>query len=58
MPQLSITGTFKPLKTELTAQGFDPAKVSGPLYLHSRELGFVPLGQAVFDLIESGEARL
>jgi fatty-acyl-CoA synthase len=57
-PLLSITGTFKPLKIELTAQGFDPAKVSGPLYLHSRELGFVPLGQEVFDLIESGEARL
>lgn len=58
MPALSVTGTFKPRKLELIHEGFDPAKISGPLFLHSRELGFVQLGQEVFDLIAKGEARL
>ena len=55
---LAVTGTFKPRKLDLMADGFDPARVSGPLYFHDRELGFVPLSPILFARIMSGEERL
>jgi fatty-acyl-CoA synthase len=57
-PALAVTGTFKPRKLDLVSDGFDPARVSGPLYFHDREAGFAPLGPELFARIMSGEERL
>jgi fatty-acyl-CoA synthase len=55
---LAVTGTFKPRKVELVAEGFDPMVVKDPLYFHDRTLGFVPLTAALRDRIVSGEVHL
>jgi len=55
---LAVTGTFKPRKMDLIADGFDPAKVTGPLYFHDRELGFIPLTPELYARIVGGEERL
>jgi fatty-acyl-CoA synthase len=57
-PALAMTGTFKPRKADLVADGFDPARIVGPLYLHDREVGFIPLTPALFARIVSGEERV
>jgi len=55
---LAVTGTFKPRKMGLVADGFDPAKVTGPLYFHDRAQGFIPLTPELYARIQSGEERL
>ena len=35
-PKLDLTGTFKPNKTELVAQGFDPERGGDPVYFDDR----------------------
>jgi fatty-acyl-CoA synthase len=56
--QLEITGTFKPRKVDLVADGFDPARVTTPLYVHDRAAGYVALTQDLHDRIAAGEVRL
>ena len=36
-PALEATGTFKPVKRSLAADGFDPAKIADPLYVYDGE---------------------
>jgi fatty-acyl-CoA synthase len=55
---LAVTGTFKPRKLDLVADGFDPARIAAPLYFHDRGAAFVPLTPALFAQIVSGEVRL
>ena len=38
-PKLDLTGTFKPKKTELVAQGFDPERADDPIYFDDRGQG-------------------
>jgi fatty-acyl-CoA synthase len=57
-PALAVTGTFKPRKLDLAAEGFDPAVVKEPLYFHDRVQGFVPLTPALHARIVSGDLRL
>ncbi len=38
-PKLDLTGTFKPKKTELVAQGFDPERAHDPIYFDDRGQG-------------------
>ncbi len=57
-PSLATTGTFKPRKVDLIAQGFDPAKVEGALYFHDPEAGFTVLNPQVYARIVSSETRL
>jgi fatty-acyl-CoA synthase len=35
-PKLDLTGTFKPRKVELVAQGFDPERGGDPVYFDDR----------------------
>ena len=42
-PGLATTGTFKPRKVDLIAQGFDPAQVEGALYFDDPAAGFPPI---------------
>jgi fatty-acyl-CoA synthase len=57
-PALAVTGTFKPRKLDLVADGFDPERVSGPLYFHDRGAGFVALTPAIHAAIVSGETHI
>ncbi|HEX8568816.1 MAG TPA: long-chain-acyl-CoA synthetase [Caulobacteraceae bacterium] len=57
-PEIETTGTFKYTKTELVADGFDPAKVGEPLFLRDPTDGYVPLDAALHARLTSGELRL
>jgi fatty-acyl-CoA synthase len=59
LPVLETTGTFKPRKHELMEEGFDPARVSDPLYVDDSRAGaYVPLDAAVYTDIVDGRWRL
>nr|XP_018898544.1 PREDICTED: long-chain fatty acid transport protein 1-like [Bemisia tabaci] len=59
MENVNLTATFKLKKTELVADGFNPAKISDPLYFADLKTGeFQPLTQQVYDDIQSGKIRL
>ncbi len=58
-PALAKTGTFKPRKTELVTEGFDPAAAGGDrLLVRDREHGYVELTPALHDRIGAGDIRL
>ena len=46
-PRLDITGTFKPKKTELVEQGFDPANGGDPIFFDDRD-------RAVYARVDAG----
>lgn len=52
------TGTFKYRKVDLVADGFDPHKVDGPLYVRGGKNGYTRLSDAGLAAITAGEARL
>jgi fatty-acyl-CoA synthase len=51
---IRTTGTLKHQKTEYRGEGFDPARVSVPLYF-LMEKAYVPLDRTLFDRIMRGE---
>ena len=56
---LDLTATFKHKKHELAIEGFDPSRVSDPLYVLDRAQGaYVSLDGASFAAIASGAMRL
>ena len=55
--QIAATETFKPKKTTLAAQGFDPAVVTDPLFVDVDE-AYAPLDPAMMERIASGQVRL
>jgi fatty-acyl-CoA synthase len=57
-PRLDVTGTFKPRKTDLVADGFDPSRIAAPLYVLDQDGGYAPLDHDVFARIMSGQTRL
>jgi acyl-CoA synthetase (AMP-forming)/AMP-acid ligase II len=58
-PEQEVTGTFKFRKVEVKQEGFDPAKVSEPLFaLIDASRGYEPLTPALFARIQKGEVRL
>jgi fatty-acyl-CoA synthase len=59
IPSLEATGTFKPRKQDLAAAGFDPSRVSDPLFFDdARAAAYVPLGGAIFADILAGAIRI
>ena len=52
------TGTFKYRKVDLVADGFDPEKVEGALYVRGGKSGYTKLSEAARAAILSGETRL
>lgn len=52
------TGTFKYRKTDLTAEGFDPAKVGSGLYVRGGKAGYQKLTPATHAAILEGTFRL
>jgi fatty-acyl-CoA synthase len=56
---LEATATFKPRKQDLVQAGFDPGRVSDPLFFDdSRSQRYVPLDAALFAAISSGELKI
>jgi fatty-acyl-CoA synthase len=58
LPAMDITGTFKIRKLDLVADGYDPAKIKGPLFFHDPKRGYVKLTKAVFDRIAAGAVKI
>ena len=52
------TGTFKYRKIDLVADGFDPDKVDGPLYVRGGKNGYAKLTEAARAAILNGDTRL
>ena len=57
-PEIEVTGTFKHRKIDLVSDGFDPAKVSEPLFFLDAERGYVPLDADLYGRITSGGMRV
>jgi fatty-acyl-CoA synthase len=56
---LESTGTFKPRKQDLVQAGFDPARISDPLYFDDpRAQAYVPLDAALYAAISAGTVRI
>ena len=55
---LETTGTFKYRKVDLVTEGFDPARVDGPIYVKGGKSGYQKLTPALLAAILSGENRL
>ncbi|MDB5494946.1 MAG: acyl-CoA synthase [Phenylobacterium sp.] len=58
LPSLETTGTFKQRKMDLIADGYDAAKVKGPIYFHDSRRGYIKLTKAVHDRIAGGLAKV
>src|SRR3984957_19692664 len=59
LKSIEATGTFKPRKQDLVQSGFDPARISDPLYFDDpRTQAYVPLDAALFAAISSGAVRI
>ena len=52
------TGTFKYRKMDLVADGFDPGKVEGSVYVRGGKSGYTKLSDAARQAILNGETRL
>ena len=56
---LELTGTFKQRKTDLVRDGFDPAKVTDPLYVMAADTkAFTALDGRGFAAIAAGRLRV
>src|SRR5262249_18601272 len=55
---IEATSTFKQRKVDLQKDGFDPSKISAPLYLRAEPGGYVPLTPELFDKLAKGEMKL
>lgn len=58
LPTFETTGTFKYRKLDLVQDGFDPARVSEPLYFKLPGGGYAPIGEALHAEILSGAFKL
>ncbi|MBL8773945.1 MAG: long-chain-acyl-CoA synthetase [Phenylobacterium sp.] len=57
LPAMDTTGTFKIKKGDLVKDGFDPARIKGPLFFHDPKRGYVKLTKAVFEKIVAGALK-
>lgn len=56
---LEATGTFKPRKQELMQAGFDPSRVTDPLFFDdARSQRYVPVDAALYAAISDGTIRI
>ena len=59
MGDLAATETFKQKKQDLVEEGFDPGRISDPLYFSNPSSGaYVRLDGALFGAIIAGQVRL
>jgi fatty-acyl-CoA synthase len=56
---LEITGTFKLRKQDLLSEGYDPGRVSDPVFIDSPSQGaYIALDSALFEALQDGRARI
>jgi fatty-acyl-CoA synthase len=58
LPSIETTGTFKMRKMDLVADGYDPAKVKGPLFFHDAKRGYVKVTKGVYEKITTGLVKV
>jgi fatty-acyl-CoA synthase len=58
LPSIVTTGTFKIRKIDLIADGYDPARIKGPLFFHDPKKGYVKVTKGVFEKIAAGTVKL
>jgi fatty-acyl-CoA synthase len=58
LPSMETTGTFKMRKMDLVADGYDPAKVKGPLFFRDPKRGYVKVTKVVYDRIATGLVKV
>ena len=58
LPAIEKTGTFKIRKVDLIADGFDPAKIKGPLYFRDPKKGYIKVTKGVFDKLSTGLVKV
>jgi len=59
LSSLEATGTFKPRKQDLMQAGFDPSRVTDPLYFDdARSQRYVPVDAALYAAISDGTIRI
>jgi fatty-acyl-CoA synthase len=58
LPAIETTGTFKMRKMDLVADGYDPAKVRGPLFFHDPKRGYVKITRLMYEKIASGLVKV
>jgi fatty-acyl-CoA synthase len=58
LPAMDTTGTFKIRKVDLLADGYDPAKIRGPLYFHNPKRGYVRVTKSVFEKLMAGAVKI
>ena len=58
LPAIETTGTFKVRKVDLVADGYDPARIKGPLYFQDPKRGYVKLTRSVFERIGAGAIKV
>ncbi|XP_004586433.2 long-chain fatty acid transport protein 6 [Ochotona princeps] len=57
--KMETTGTFKLQKLQLVEEGFDPLKISDPLYfMDNLKKSYIPLTKELYDQILLGEIKL
>lgn len=56
--ELPMTGSFKYVKTGLKKDGFDPDKISTPLYFFHDEKGYIPMTKELYQEIQAGKVRV
>jgi fatty-acyl-CoA synthase len=58
-PRLTTTDTFKTTSHDLAEEGFDPARISDPLYIDDVEAGaYAPLDSAAFERMAAGRLKI
>lgn len=58
LPAIDTTGTFKIRKIDLVSDGYDPAKIKGPLFFRDPKKGYVKITKSVFDRITTGAIKV
>ncbi len=58
LPRIETTGTFKPRKVDLVADGFDPSKIKGPLFWKDPVKGYVKMTKPGYAKLEAGGVKL
>ena len=58
LPAIETTGTFKVRKLDLIADGFDPGKIKGPLFVHDPKRGYVKVTKGVYEKIAAGVVKV
>ena len=58
LPELPLTGTFKLIKRDLQAQGYDMIKVKEPIYFLQNNGSYRIFTEKDYDDVKNGRARL